>query len=132
MLKHLVFKRGKSNDRDMYFLLKVLLTAQMPKPLKDGTPAGGNYIFKVVAQVAKIEGLTGNPTFPSGCLSQEERSEALMDIKAMLRRGDVNEIPFDHPLKATPWPSLPAPERALRPEISGAGAGAYWRLFRPP
>ena len=108
MLKHLVFKRGKSNDRDMYFLLKVLLTAQMPKPLKDGTPAGGNYIFKVVAQVAKIEGLTGNPTFPSGCLSQEERSEALMDIKAMLRRGNLNEIPFDHPLKASAWPSLQA------------------------
>ena len=103
MLKHLVFKRGKSNDRDMYFLLKVLLTAQMPKPLKDGTPAGGTYTFKVVAQVAKIGGLTGNPTFPSGCLSQEERSEALMDIKAMLRRGDVNEIPFDHPLKSSVW-----------------------------
>ena len=109
MLKHLVFKRGKSNDRDMYFLLKVLLTVQMPKPLNDGTPAGGNYTFKVVAQVAKIEGLTGsNPTFPSGCLTHDERSEALMDIKAMLRPGNINEIPFNHPLKSSPWPSLPA------------------------
>ena len=110
MLKHLVFKRGKSNNVDMYFLLKVLLTAKFPKALKDGTCPGGKYSFQVVAQVAKIEGLTGNPTFPPGTLTQDERSQALLDVKAMLRPGHVNEIPYPHPLKATRWPFLPADE----------------------